>query len=279
MRPVMLDKKYTGRNRMPASAPETYPLRKAVLAQLGGLAATAVLVVGMLRLAHVDPAGAALVLAMLQGGIAAMIALRQSAPPWWLLIHLGFAPLLVLVHGLDLAPGWFLAGFVLLLLVFWRTDKSRVPLYLTNRATAAALLKLLPAAHVRCIDLGCGDGRLLRRLAIARPDCTFVGIEHAPLPWLVARLLTLRLANVSVRRGDFWNEPLSGYGFVYAFLSPAPMPRLWAKACAEMAPGALLVSNSFAVPDAEPLDIARVGDRRGTRLYLYKPHGLAAPGR
>lgn len=256
---------------MPASATEPYPLRAALLAQLAGGAAV------LLLFAAVDPFAAAglrgipLLLALLQGGIAAIIALRQGAPLWWLFIHLGFAPLVVVVHGLALAPGWFLAGFVLLLLVFWRTDRSRVPLYLTNRATADALLKLLPFAPVRVLDLGCGDGGLLLRLAKARPDCSFVGIEHAPLPWLAARLRTLGLANVEVRRGDFWSETLSGYGLVYAFLSPAPMARLWVKACAEMAPAATLVSNCFAVPDAEAGRIIAVGDRRATRLYCYRP--------
>ena len=257
---------------MPAARSDAVnPLRHALLAQLGGLAVVAVLVAALSRIAHVEPRGIALALAMLQGGIAAMISLRQDTPRWWLVIHLVFAPLAVVVHGLELSPGWFLAGFVLLLLVFWRTDRSRVPLYLTNRATAGALLKLLPARPVRLIDLGCGDGGLLRRLARARPDCSFVGIEHAPLPWLLARLRTAGLPNVSVRRGDFWNEPLGAYDFVYAFLSPAPMPQLWAKACGEMSPPASLVSNSFAVPGVDPSAVVGVNDRRGTRLYRYFP--------
>jgi hypothetical protein len=66
----------------------------------------------------------------------------------------------------------------MLLLTFWRTDRSRVPLYLTNRSTADSLATLLlPATPVTVIDLGCGDGGLLRRLALARPDCRFVGLR------------------------------------------------------------------------------------------------------
>ncbi len=253
-------------------ASEAYPLRKAVLAQLGGLAAVALLIIGLRQIAQVDPAGIGFVLALLQGGIAAMIALRQRAPSWWLAIHLGFVPLLVFVQGLQLAPGWFLAGFILLLLLFWRTDRSRVPLYLSNRATTAAVLELLPATPCRLIDLGCGDGGLLARLASARPDCDFVGIEHAPLPWLLAKLRATALPNLMIRRADFWQVPLAGYDLVYAFLSPAPMPRLWAKATAEMRPDALLVSNSFPVPEADAGFVVEVDDRRNTRLFCYRPH-------
>lgn len=264
---------------MPNSPTEVPPLRAALLAQLGGAAAVLLLVGGLGRLTAVDFWQVPLLLALLQGGIAALISYWQRVPLWWLPIHLAFAPLAVAVQRLGIAPGWFLAAFVLLLLVFWRTDKSRVPLYLSNRATAAALLKLLPAVPVRFIDLGCGDGGLLARLARARPDCRLTGIEHAPLPWLVAKLRTAGRPNVTIRYGDFWREPLGEYGLVYAFLSPAPMPRLWKKACAELGPGALLVSNSFAVPGVAAEASVTVTDRRATRLYLYRlPDGTDKGG-
>ncbi|MFN3884519.1 MAG: class I SAM-dependent methyltransferase [Rhodocyclaceae bacterium] len=256
---------------MRSSYPDTPALRSALLAQAGGSAATLLFVAALSRISPADFLRIPLLIALLQGGLAAMIALKLRSPRWWLPIHLSFMPLVVLVHGLDIAPGWFLAAFVLLLLVFWRTDRSRVPLYLSNPATAEALLELLPATPCRVLDLGCGDGRLLRRLALARPDCLFTGIEHAPLTWLVARLRTLGLPNVTIRHGDFWQEPLGRYTVVYAFLSPAPMPRLWAKAVREMSPGALLVSNSFAVPDQPADATVEVADRRNTRLFLYHP--------
>lgn len=231
----------------------------------------AVLVIGLAQLSTVDFLQIPFLLALMQGGVAAMISLRLRAPNWWQPIHLAFMPLVVAVQRLEIAPGWFLAAFVLLLLVFWRTDKSRVPLYLTNATTADTLLKLLPPTPCNVIDLGCGEGGLLRRLATARPDCRFTGIEHAPLTWLLAKLRSLGRPNLTIRRGDLWQEPLQGYDLVYAFLSPAPMLELWSKARAEMAPDALLVSNSFEVPGIEPADTVAVADRRNTRLFLYHP--------
>jgi hypothetical protein len=250
---------------------EHAPLRLALLAQLGGAGLVAMLLFGLAQFSQVDFLQAPLLLALLQGGLAAIIAQRQRAPRWWMIIHIVFLPLVIFVHGLSIAPGWFLAAFVLLLLVFWRTDRSRVPLYLTNTPTAEALQNLLPTTPCQVIDLGCGDGGLLRQLARKRPDCRFIGIEHAPLTWLFAVLRALRQPNLTIRYGNFWNEVLDNYDVVYAFLSPAPMPRLWVKACAEMAPAALLVSNSFPVEGAEPEATVRVEDRRETRLFLYHP--------
>jgi SAM-dependent methyltransferase len=245
------------------------PLRTAIAAQaLGGLAALA-----PTWLAFPDALAWPLMLAAAQGVFAALIGHLLKAPAWWLPIHLAFMPLVVLASRLEIEPLWYLTVFLLLLGVFWRTDLSRVPLYLSNATTAAAVAALLPPGPCKVIDLGCGDGALLRRLARARPDCRFLGIEHAPLPWAWAKTAAIGLANCEIRHGDFWRQTLDPFDLVYAFLSPAPMPKLWAKAQREMRPRALLVSNSFPVPDAAPESTVEVVDRRATRLYCYRPGG------
>lgn len=250
------------------------PLRAAIIAQvLGGLIAVGLVALVFPRILRSGEASLIFLLgaAAFQGACAALVSHKLDAPRWWIAIHLAFMPLAVLASRLPVAPGWYLAGFVVLLLVFWRTDKSRVPLYLSNAATAKALAGLLPATPCHVIDLGCGSGGLLRRLARARPDCEFLGIEHAPLTWLWARLAATGLPNCRVRLGDFWGQNLGLFDVTYAFLSPAPMARLWAKAGAEMRPGSLLVSNSFAIPGVEPANTVEVPDRRGTRLLCYRP--------
>jgi SAM-dependent methyltransferase len=243
------------------------PLRTAILAQLlGGFIAASLIQIGYPKLF-----GHMLLAAAVQGVCAALVSQKLEAPRWWAAIHLAFMPLVAIAYGLGIDPLWYLAFFVILLLVFWRTDKSRVPLYLSNSATADAFLTLIPANPCHVLDIGCGDGRLLRRLARARPDCEFLGIEHAPLTWLWAWIGALGITNCRIRRGNFWQQSLGLFDVVYAFLSPVPMARLWRKTCAEMRPGTLLVSNSFPVPDVAPEATFCVDDRRQTRLYCYRP--------
>lgn len=249
----------------------TSPLIGAIAAQLLGTALALLLFYFIMPEVLRHP----LVAAAVQGGCAAIAGNRLRAPTWWQAIHLVFAPLVVLAHSLQFPSGVWLGGFGLLLLIFWRTDRSRVPLYLSNASTAGALAALLPATPSYVLDAGCGDGGLLRRLAKVRPDCEFVGIEHAPLPWLWARLRALGQPNLHIRYGDFWKQPLTPFDLVYAFLSPVPMPRLWAKALAEMRPGSRLISNSFPVPDVEPEQLIEVTDRRATQLFCYRPGDLA----
>lgn len=250
-----------------SARPPMPPALKALCAQLLGAA-------GAFTLARAGFVGGLWPLVAMQAVLAALASLLLRSERWWLPIHLGFLPAALLGHGLtralDLHPAWFLAGFVLLLLIYWTSFRSRVPLYLSNRATAAALGQLLPAAPARLLDIGAGTGSVLRPLARARPDCHFTGIELAPIPWLLGRLLTRRLSNIDWRRGDMFASAWSDHDVVYAFLSPVPMAAVWAKASAEMKPGSLLVSNSFAVPGIAAERILAVGDRRGTQLHLYR---------
>jgi hypothetical protein len=248
------------------SATTAAPLRAAVLAQV----AAGLMVFALAWLVRPFMQSSLLTLAILQGLCAAVVSWRFGAPRWWWLIHLSFMPLVLLALALQIPPGWYLAAFLLTLLIFWRTDRSRVPLYLSNADTATAVAALLPEQSCSVLDLGCGDGRLLGRLATARPDCNFTGIEHAPIPWLLAKLFNLSHRNVEIRYGDFWQQDLGESDVVYAFLSPAPMKQLADKARTEMEIGKRLISNSFPIPNQEAEQLVKVDDRRKTQLFCYK---------
>lgn len=209
--------------------------------------------------------------ALATGGSALLLATLTRQPWWWKAMHAAFAPLAWAVAQLQIDPGWFLLAAILLLLVYRGALSGQVPLYLSNRETAAALAGLLPAAPgIRVIDLGAGLGSMLRPLAAARPDAVFVGVENAPLTWLGGRLLCLGRRNCALRWGSLWQTPLHDCDVVYAFLSPVPMAALWEKVKEEMKPGSLFVSNSFPVPEVEPTQVVEVGDSRATRLYCYR---------
>lgn len=214
---------------------------------------------------------------VLHGAGAALLGWRFGLAWWWAPIQL-LAPAAMALAFMARLPAWiFLAAFVVLLAVFWNSAGDRVPLYLTNRKTRAALAGLLPDRPALTVaDLGSGLGGVGAELARRRPAGSFVAIESAPLPFAIGWLrgwLGRRLggpANLTAKYGDLWSADLGAYDVVYCFLSPAPMPALYAKARAEMRPGSLLVSNSFAVP-GQPADrVVEVGDRRGTRLHVWE---------
>lgn len=209
------------------------------------------------------------------GGTALVFATLSRQAWWWRLIHACFAPLAWAVAQLDITPGWFLLAFVLMLLVYRGAVSGQVPLYLSNRETAAALADLArERGSRRILDLGAGIGSLQAPLARALPEVRVDGLENAPLTWLLGRLRLSGQANAALRYGDMWRTDLAGHDLVYTFLSPEPMDWLGQKAAAELPADGLLVSNSFPVPWAEADRVIEVGDRRRTRLYCYTPESL-----
>lgn len=248
------------------------PIWIALLAQIG--AALGVLGVShaVFALSGEDLSGPAKL--ALASAIAGALALLLKAGPVWA-AFLALLPV-AFVGTLWLAlPVWVPAlSFILLLLLLGNSLIERVPLYLSNRETMEALIQWLPEDKpVQAVDLGCGLADV--PLALARhnthPDSRFEGVENAPIPFLVARLRSIgaRDARITIRWGSLWNENLSRFDMVYAFLSPHPMPRLFQKAEKEMRSGAVFVSNSFSVPDhSADLEIP-IKSGRSTALLIW----------
>jgi hypothetical protein len=191
---------------------------------------------------------------------------------WWLAIQLLFAPGLVLMLALNIPSGYFLAAFLVTLFIYWNSFCGQVPLYLSSDKIWEALLTLLPAGSFRFIDLGAGLGGVLTYLASKRSDGSYVGIESAPLPWLVS-WLRVRLGGYRqcrVKLGSMWDCDLSEYDLVFAYLSPAPMERLWQKARSEMRPGSVFVSSTFSVPGQTPDETINTDDLHNSTLLIWR---------
>jgi hypothetical protein len=207
---------------------------------------------------------------VVEAGCAVFLGWLVGLPTWWLVISAVFVPALTWCLELEASPLWGLGAFVALLLVYGSLWRSRVPLFFSSSRAQLALIELLPPGRVAFLDVGCGDGRVLHHLAAARRDSRFEGIEHAILPWLLARVRCWRFRmNCLVRRGDLWASSLAPYDVVYAYLSPAVMPQLWRKAQAEMQPGALLVT-AFSVPGVCADRHVLVDDALCTELHVLR---------
>ncbi|MEQ1772803.1 MAG: class I SAM-dependent methyltransferase [Burkholderiales bacterium] len=209
---------------------------------------------------------------LLVEGVTAAAAGRVFGLPWWWVpINLLFFPAIYMLLGVEVPPIAFLVAFCLLLLVNGAAWCQRVPLFLSSDRAADMVRTLLPVQNgFRFIDLGCGTGTMLTSLARQRPDGHFSGVELAPLPYLLSRWRILRRHAVNVRWGSLWNVDLANYDVVYVYLSPVPMAKLWDKACREMRPGSLLVSNGFCIPGVVPTQTLAVGDAVRSTLYLWR---------
>lgn len=207
---------------------------------------------------------------LLQVGLSLLLSWLMGLPRWWLWVQavlplgLYWGATQTLIDSL-----WFGLGALLLMLVFSAVLKDRVPLYLTNNTTHRALVELAQTYQVKSmLDLGSGLGGVVRALAGAGIEAK--GVEYSPVLAWFSQVWCRWSGLGQVSRGDMWQTDLSQVDMVYVFLSPVPMTRLWQKACAEMKSGALLVSNSFAIEDVEPLEVWELSDGRQTQLFIYQ---------
>ena len=208
-------------------------------------------------------------LAFAQGVTAAMLSRAWRQPAWWTPLHLGFLPAILLTLQTGL-PAWiYLLAFVVLVLFYWSTFRTRVPLYLSGRRAWQTLSSLLPQTQpFRFIDLGSGLGGVPFYLESRFPQGRFYGTEIAPAPWLISRLRAkLKGSRVSFMRNDFASLDLAGFDVVFAFLSPAAMPGLWQQAQNQMRSGTLFVSLAFPVNDRPPDQV--MAQDAGARHTLY----------
>jgi hypothetical protein len=204
---------------------------------------------------------AVLVQAVLAAGLSRMLA----QPAWWWGLHAGFLP--AVWGALHAAlPAWaYLLVFLSLLLFYWSSFYTRVPLFLSGRHVWDRVEACLPPRPGRrFIDLGSGLGGLPLYLAARDPDGGYAGTEIAPAPWLISRLRAwlVRSRAVFLRR-DYTTLNLADYDVIFAYLSPAAMPALWQQAESQMRAGCLFLSLAFdqGMPPADETHVLPTGQR------------------
>lgn len=141
----------------------------------------------------------------------------------------------------------------------------------TSRARIAAFMDAVPMNSGQLlVDLGCGDGRVLRYVR-KRYDVQAVGFEINPLAYLKARAVCFGVQGVEIRLQNFWRADLTGADIVFCYLFPDLMKSLSAKLRSELKPGALIVSCNFALPEMTPERVLRPGNSlNNDPIYIYR---------
>lgn len=227
-------------------------------------------------LAQAVAAPAALALAAgLATGAALALLMPGGQGPWrrgWMAA--GF-PLSAFALGAAHAwPAWAWLALLLPLLLTYPLRAWRDAPFFPTPAQALVGLDSFVSPPTHVLDAGCGLGHGLRALRGLWPQAQLQGVEWSPLLALAARLMC---PWAQVRRGDLWADSWQRQDLVYVFQRPESMPRVWAKARSEMAPGCWLVSLEFPVPDvAAHASLQREGQRP---VWIYRMGDGRTPAR
>jgi SAM-dependent methyltransferase len=138
-----------------------------------------------------------------------------------------------------------------------------VPVLRRDSRRVLELLDLKPGQTL--VDLGSGDGRLLRAAAARGIRC--IGYEINPYLVWVSRLVCLRYRRlVTIHTADFWRTKLPPADAVYVFMLDRYMTRLDQKLAHEAIRPLRLVSYAFDIPGRTPTKRTH-----NTFVYEYKP--------
>lgn len=172
---------------------------------------------------------------------------------------------------LCLAAGLFVVKIAYVAAVALSISNTQGALYVsTSRRRIRAVLDELDLKPGRVLmDLGCGDGRLLRA-ARRRSDIFAVGYEVNPLAYLKAKIYSAG-RGIDIRYGNFWYEAIYAADIIFCYLFPDVMARLAEKLQAEAKPGAVIVSFNFPIPSFAPFKVLRpAGACQNDPIYFYQ---------
>jgi len=161
---------------------------------------------------------------------------------------------LILLIAILVSAAFALASFV---------GAPYVPILRRDSEALLGLAGLQPGQTL--IDLGSGDGRLLRAAAARGIHC--VGYEINPIMVLISKVVCWRYRRlITIRLADFWKADLPPADVIYVFLLPKYMTKLDHHLTSQVHQPTRLISYAFEIPGRPT-----VAGNNNTFVYEYAP--------
>ncbi len=164
------------------------------------------------------------------------------------------SPLVLTIFGLLIISAAFVLGGL-----------SLAPWVPMRRRDIKRVLKLanLKAGQV-FYELGCGDGRLIRKIP---QNIEVVGLEINPLLWLYAKI---RSPKKNIKLKNLYKEDLSRANVIFLFGIPDTLNnKLEEKLAKELKPGTKIISYAFLFKNWEPVTKDKPSEKE-VSIYLYE---------
>lgn len=180
--------------------------------------------------------------------------------------------------GLDIIFSIIMLGAIILvgISLFFesKTDIASVPTlpWVQKKMISALKKRFKEEGSYEFAELGSGWGSLVFGLAKAFPNSSVHGYELSPIPYYVSLLLNKIFGDknrVNFYKDDFFDIDLSQMDLIIFYLSGRHAIRLQDKLEAELKPGAVVMSNSFPIPDWKPSKILKTKVFMELKVYVY----------
>ncbi len=143
----------------------------------------------------------------------------------------------------------------------------------TSAAVRATMLAVLPD-HIDgpIYELGSGWGGLAAALADRYPETPVSGFEISVLPWAYSKVRQMfgDQKKLRFRFGNFLKADFSDAALIVCYLPGPAMEKLKPKLEAQLRPGALVLSNTFALRGWQSVEEKTAPDIHASTVYLYR---------
>lgn len=146
----------------------------------------------------------------------------------------------------------FLFSLLLFGFVFFQLLQNVIsaPYVPSNRRKVEKLLRELDVQDKTFVDIGSGDGCIVRTAAKLGAQATGVEINpYLSIYSKVRNIFSKHKSNIHYLQKSFFNVDLSSYDVIYIYLYPGLMERLEEKIFSELKPGGIVISNTFVFKD------------------------------
>lgn len=145
---------------------------------------------------------------------------------------------------------------------FVRLSPSTIQEIFTN-------LNLKPGSVV--YDLGCGDGRVLVEAATVQPNSTYIGIEKALVPYMLAKYKTRHHSQITIRRADITKTSFQNATLVFVYLMPDLIAKIQSQLKNVTTQHQHVVAVEFAVESLAPLKkhLLKNPSQHASHWYYY----------
>ncbi len=161
---------------------------------------------------------------------------------------------------------------VALVSIVWSTLRLGIsPMPSSAKARHVMLVEGERAREGTIVDLGSGWGTLAMAFARQYPNRQVVGYELSFFPWFISIVLKhiLVLDNLVFYRRNFLQTDLNGAAIILCYLHPEGMTAMKDKLSKAVMGGAVVISNTFALPDFPAAKVVRLDDFYLTPIYVY----------
>lgn len=122
------------------------------------------------------------------------------------------------------------------------------------------------------IDLGCGDGRILRQAVSQIEGVSAIGIENALWPFFLAKFRSRNFEQIQIKKTNIFNANIHKATHIYVYLYPKCLDKLEEKFKRECQNNVRIVSCDFEIKNLKLVDTIMIKNKLSKyehKLFIY----------